>query len=91
MLTHRAARIIGSGLLVGLAMAVLTASAQPHPPMQVVQRWRIGGAGGWLEPIGRVYPVAAAFGAAAAAAADQPRPRPVPVPDSFTMLVMGTH
>ena len=42
MSTSRAARIIGSGLLIGLA-----AAAQADSAMQVVQRWKIGGAGGW--------------------------------------------
>jgi len=45
--THRAARIIGSGLLACLATVVLAAGASPDSAMQVVQRWKIGGAGGW--------------------------------------------
>jgi YVTN family beta-propeller protein len=45
--TYRAARIIGSGLLTGLAMAMLAPSAQADSGMQVVQRWKIGGGGGW--------------------------------------------
>ena len=47
MFTYRAARIIGSGLLIGLATAGLAAAAQADSAMQVVQRWKIGGAGGW--------------------------------------------
>jgi YVTN family beta-propeller protein len=45
--THRAARIIGSGLLIGLTTAVLAAGAQADSGMQVLQRWKIGGGGGW--------------------------------------------
>jgi YVTN family beta-propeller protein len=45
--THRATRTLGSGLLVGLTTMVLVASAQADSGMQVVQRWKIGGAGGW--------------------------------------------
>ncbi len=45
MFTQRAVRIVALGLLTGLAL--LNGSAQADSGMQVVQRWKIGGAGGW--------------------------------------------
>ncbi len=46
MFTHRVARTIVSALFLGLA-ALLAAGAQADSGMQVVERWKIGGAGGW--------------------------------------------
>jgi YVTN family beta-propeller protein len=44
---HRAAGTIGSVVLLALAAAVLTTRVQADSGRQVVQRWKIGGAGGW--------------------------------------------
>lgn len=47
MPTHHAARHIGSGLLLGLASVVLATTALADSGLQVVEHWKIGGAGGW--------------------------------------------
>jgi YVTN family beta-propeller protein len=44
--THPPSRIFATGLAIGLA-ALFTASALADSGMQVVQRWKIGGGGGW--------------------------------------------
>jgi YVTN family beta-propeller protein len=44
--THRA-RVIGSGLGLGFAALVLGMSAQADTGLQVLQHWKLGGAGGW--------------------------------------------
>jgi len=41
------ARTVGVILLVGLASSMLAHAAASDPSMEVVQRWKLGGAGGW--------------------------------------------
>jgi YVTN family beta-propeller protein len=45
--THRVARTLGVVLALVAASAGLSAGAQADSGMQVLQRWKIGGAGGW--------------------------------------------
>ena len=47
MSTHRLGRTIAASMTLGLAMTVLAAGARADSGMQVVQQWKIGGAGGW--------------------------------------------
>jgi YVTN family beta-propeller protein len=45
--THRLARTIALSVTLGLAATLMAASAPADSGLQVVQRWMIGGAGGW--------------------------------------------
>ena len=47
MFTHRAARTLGVVLALAAASAGLGAAAQADSGMQVLQRWKLGGVGGW--------------------------------------------
>jgi YVTN family beta-propeller protein len=44
---HRLARTIALSVTLGLAATVMAAGVQADSGMQVVQQWKIGGAGGW--------------------------------------------
>ena len=41
------ARTVGLGFLIGLSTSVLGHAASADPSMEVMQRWKLGGAGGW--------------------------------------------
>jgi YVTN family beta-propeller protein len=41
------ARTVGLGFLVGVASSMLVHAANAGPGMEVVQRWKLGGGGGW--------------------------------------------
>ena len=47
MFTHRALRLVVPALLAGMAMTAAAGSARADSGLQVVQRWKIGGGGGW--------------------------------------------
>lgn len=47
MSCNRTVRILALGILLSLSMGALTEGAHADPRMDVVQRWKLGGAGGW--------------------------------------------
>jgi YVTN family beta-propeller protein len=44
---NRLVRILGLGVLFGLSTGAVTEAAHADPRIDVVQRWKLGGAGGW--------------------------------------------
>lgn len=59
MFTHRVARSLGLLLTLAAATAVLAPGAQADSRMQVLERWQIGGSGGWdyltLDALHRLF------------------------------------